>query len=360
MKTARLGIAGPHFSNLTRLLSIRALLAALLLASPIVVCAQVSLNLSVNLAPPVLPVYEQPPLPEEGYLWTPGYWAWSEDGGYYWVPGTWILPPTPGYLWTPGYWAADGGRFLWHGGFWGPTVGFYGGVNYGFGYGGNGFQGGYWRGGHLYYNRAANNFGSVHITNVYNRRVVNITTTHVSFNGGSGGIRARPTPAQLAATRGPHVEATEAQRQHIDAARGDASLHFNVNHGHPAIAATDRPGDLHGSHVVAAHGGVAPREGAPSREAPEASPGRPARASREASPTRESPAQREPPTPREAPAARAAPPAREQPPRAQPSHEQPSREQPSREQPPHQQPSREQRPPPPPHEQQHPDEHDHH
>src|ERR1035438_5436209 len=63
--------------------------------------AQVGINISVNLAPPELPVYEQPAIPAEGYLWTPGYWAWSGDyQGYYWVPGTWVLVPQPGFLWT--------------------------------------------------------------------------------------------------------------------------------------------------------------------------------------------------------------------------------------------------------------------
>jgi hypothetical protein len=48
-----------------------------------------------------LPVYDQPPIPEPGYIWTPGYWAWDDDSGYYWVPGTWVLPPEPALLWTP-------------------------------------------------------------------------------------------------------------------------------------------------------------------------------------------------------------------------------------------------------------------
>jgi len=62
-------------------------------------------SLSINIGPPPLPVYVQPPVPGEGYLWTPGYWGWSpSDGDYYWVPGTWVLAPRPGYLWTPGYW----------------------------------------------------------------------------------------------------------------------------------------------------------------------------------------------------------------------------------------------------------------
>ncbi len=70
-----------------------------------------------------------------GYLWTPGYWAWSDDiQDYYWVPGTWVLAPQPGYLWTPGYWGGEGAVFLWHAGYWGPQVGFYGGINYGYGY----------------------------------------------------------------------------------------------------------------------------------------------------------------------------------------------------------------------------------
>jgi hypothetical protein len=227
----------------------RILLAALMLSAPVLATAQISLNVSVNLAPPVLPVYVQPAIPDVGYLWTPGYWAWGDDG-YYWVPGTWILPPTPGYLWTPGYWGADGGAFIWHEGYWGPTVGFYGGINYGFGYGGVGFQGGYWRGGRLYYNRSVNNFGSVRISNVYNRQVTNVST-HVSYNGGSGGIRARPSAAQLAAARGPHAEATADQRRQIETARSNPALQYRANHGRPAIAATAKPGDFNGAHVAA-------------------------------------------------------------------------------------------------------------
>jgi hypothetical protein len=81
-------------------------------------------------APPPLPDYEQPPCPEDGYLWTPGYWGWT-NGGYYWVPGTWVQPPRVGVLWTPGYWGFAGGVYAFHAGYWGPHVGFYGGVNYG-------------------------------------------------------------------------------------------------------------------------------------------------------------------------------------------------------------------------------------
>src|ERR1700733_5673658 len=93
----------------------------------------VDVEVAANEAPPPLPDYEQPPCPEDGYLWTPGYWAWGGGGGYYWGPGTWVAPPAVGVLWTPGYWGFVGGGYRWNAGDWGPHVGFYGGVKYGFG-----------------------------------------------------------------------------------------------------------------------------------------------------------------------------------------------------------------------------------
>src|SRR5579863_7762103 len=76
--------------------SIRSLLFALLiLAVPVVSSAQ--LVLSIGIAPPPLPVYEQPLCPGDSYIWTPGYWAYAEDG-YFWVPGTWVLAPEAGLL----------------------------------------------------------------------------------------------------------------------------------------------------------------------------------------------------------------------------------------------------------------------
>src|ERR1700748_3542042 len=107
--------------------------------------AQVSVGVSVRLAPPAIPVYEQPPCPVDGYLWIPGYWGYGDDG-YYWVPGYWEAPPTVGFLWTPGYWGYAGGLYGWHAGYWGPHIGFYGGVNYGYGYGGSGYYCGRWGG----------------------------------------------------------------------------------------------------------------------------------------------------------------------------------------------------------------------
>ena len=68
------------------------LLFALLFAIPVVAHAQVAVGVSITLAPPAMPVYEQPPCPTEGYLWTPGYWGYGTDG-YYWTPGVWVAPP---------------------------------------------------------------------------------------------------------------------------------------------------------------------------------------------------------------------------------------------------------------------------
>src|SRR6202030_4147177 len=213
---------------------IRALLAALSLAAlPVVSDAGVFVGVSVNIAPPELPVYVQPPCPAAGYIWVPGYWAWADqDQDYYWIPGTWALAPAVGLLWTPGYWGWEGGVYMWRGGYWGPHVGFYGGVNYGFGYGGEGYEGGRWRGDQFYYNRSVTNVNTTNITNVYNRTVVNnVTVNRVSFNGGSGGVTARPNAAQLAADREHHVGFTAGQREHEQKARGDQALRAFVKGG---------------------------------------------------------------------------------------------------------------------------------
>src|SRR5579859_5993011 len=206
-----------------------------LLATPAL--AQFEVSITVGEAPPPLPVYDQPPLPEPGYIWTPGYWAWSPDG-YFWVPGTWVQPPQPGLLWTPPWWGWVDGRYVFHEGYWGPHVGFYGGVNYGFGYGGDGYGGGRWEGDHFAYNHTVNNFGGVHVTNIYNETVVNKTVVNnVSFNGGAGGIRAQPSQADRMAEHEHHVEPVSVQAQHQQAAQNDRSLFANENHGKPPIAA---------------------------------------------------------------------------------------------------------------------------
>src|SRR5271169_1297021 len=154
------------------------------------------IGISVAFGPPALPVYEQPICPGDGYIWTPGYWAW-DGNDYYWVPGTWVEAPEVGFFWTPGYWGWGGSAFFFHEGYWGPHVGFYGGINYGFGYGGVGYEGGRWEGGHFTYNTYVNHVDTTIIHNTYNTTIVNNTTVnHVSYNGGEGGIGARPTPQE--------------------------------------------------------------------------------------------------------------------------------------------------------------------
>ena len=206
--------------------------------------AQVAIGVSVRIGPPLLPVYEQPLCPGEGYIWIPGYWAWGDDD-YYWVPGTWVLPPEEGLLWTPGYWAWQDDAYVWYAGYWGPVVGFYGGIDYGFGYPGTGFYGGYWRGGRYFYNRNVSNVDVTIVHNTYNTTIVHSTTVNrVSFNGGSGGTTARPTPVELAAARQHHVSMTSEQVQMERTARSDRSLSAKVNHGRPDVAATPRPSEL--------------------------------------------------------------------------------------------------------------------
>jgi len=232
------------------------LLALLVLALPATSHAQIAVGVAVHIGPPALPVYVQPVCPAPGYIWTPGYWAYGPDG-YFWVPGTWVLAPTPGLLWTPGYWGWGAGGYFWHGGYWGPHVGFYGGINYGFGYGGVGFVGGEWRGGTFFYNSAVSavNVNVVHNTYV-NKTVVNNTTNinRVSYNGGTGGITARPTAAEQAAANEKHIAPTAAQSQHYQAASTNPSLRSSVNHGNPAVAATAHAGTFSGPGVIAAHG----------------------------------------------------------------------------------------------------------
>ena len=92
------------------------LLATSTLAAPTVSFAQVSIGLSIGIAPPALPVYVQPVVPGPGYIWAPGYWGYGAPG-YYWVPGTWVLAPFVGALWTPGYWGWGNGAYFWHGGY---------------------------------------------------------------------------------------------------------------------------------------------------------------------------------------------------------------------------------------------------
>jgi WXXGXW repeat (2 copies) len=238
------------------------------------------IGIAVRIGPPALPVYEQPVCPGDGYIWTPGYWAYDYDiSDYYWVPGTWVEAPEVGFLWTPGYWGWGDGGYFFHTGYWGPHIGFYGGINYGFGYFGVGFEGGRWDNGHFFYNRAVSNVNVTNIHNVYNTTVVNNTVNRVSYNGGTGGIEARPTAAEEAAEHDRHIAPVAAQNEHVQTARGNPELRASANHGKPPIAATDRPGEFTGHGAVGAkEAGAAykPEENRNAGETRAESPARPA------------------------------------------------------------------------------------
>jgi len=207
--------------------------------------------------PPPLPDYDQPPAPGDGYIWTPGYWAWGPNG-YYWVPGAWVEPPYMGALWTPGYWGFYGSRYLFYPGHWGLHIGFYGGINYGFGYVGFGYEGGYWNSGHFFYNRVYNHLNTRVVRNVYsynagnrgsfnrennnynNNRNNNNNNSRPSFRGGAG-VQYRPQPSEAAAAREPATPRMNTQVQHAQSYSGVRGQYAVQNHGRPATPAVSRP-----------------------------------------------------------------------------------------------------------------------
>ncbi|MGH8158032.1 MAG: YXWGXW repeat-containing protein [Rhodanobacter sp.] len=214
--------------------------------------------ISVGIAPPPLPVYAQPVMPGAGYIWTPGYWAYG-DYGYFWIPGTWVLAPYVGALWTPGYWGWNNGFYVFNAGYWGPHVGFYGGINYGYGYDGVGYRGGYWNHGRFNYNR---NVG------------YNTGGGRVSYNGGRGGLMARPTPQDRLGARDRHMQPLAAQQRQVRMASQNRALRASVNHGAPAIAATPRAGAFGANGVVRARGTASPAMSAATARATRASTSR--------------------------------------------------------------------------------------
>src|SRR5215472_16135499 len=201
-----------------RLASLVILGLAMLLGTPSLAAtpAQFGVAVAVTVPPPDLPVYDQPPCPGESYIWVPGYWAWDADfDDYFWVPATWVLAPQVGFFWSPGYWSWSGASFVWINGYWGPVVGFYGGINYGFGYFGAGYVGGRWDHDRFYYNRSVTNVNVTNIHNVCNTTVINNTTVNrVSYSGGPGGVSARPTAEQETAARENRLPPVAAQLEH--------------------------------------------------------------------------------------------------------------------------------------------------
>jgi hypothetical protein len=117
-------------------------------------------------------------------------------------------------------------------GYWGPTVGFYGGINYGFGYFGRGYEGGRWDHGHFFYNSTLNNINHNSMHNFYDTRVNEPGgVNHISYNCGQGGIEARANSQEEAASHDRHVAPLAAQNEHTQTARN------NPHNGFPRTTA---------------------------------------------------------------------------------------------------------------------------
>jgi len=269
--------------------------------------------ISVGFAPPVLPVYEQPVCPAPNLMWTPGYWAYSYDTeDYYWVPGAWVPAPYEGALWTPGYWGWSGGLFVFHEGYWGPHVGYYGGVNYGFGYGGIGFAGGEWRGGVFAYNTAVVRVDErfVHTTFVDRERVDRgfvARGNRVAFSGGPGGINHPPSSEERMAEHDQHVAKTSFQAQHESVAKADRSSFAKSNGGRPRNLAVATP-LAEERHNPAPAAAARPMAQAARPMAQAARPmAQAARPMAQSAPARQAPSARPAPAARPAPSAKPAP-----------------------------------------------------
>ena len=156
--------------------------------------------------------------------------------GYFWVPGVWVAPPAVGLLWTPPWWGWNNGLSVFNEGYWGPSVGFYGGINYGYGYWGDGYWGGRWEGNTFRYNTAVSRVNTAAIHNTFVDRSVlskEVKGSRVSFNGPNG-AKAEPTAEQKAAAENARkVPPTSEQLARREAASKDRSLQASVNHGQP-------------------------------------------------------------------------------------------------------------------------------
>jgi len=140
------------------------------------------------------------------------------------VPGTWVLAPQWAICGHPDIGVGTMASMFGMLAIGAPHIGFYGGINYGFGYVGEGFEGGEWRGGSFFYNRSVTNVNITNVTNIYNKTVIVNNNTHVAFNGGQGGTAARPTARQEAFAHESHRGPVAAQLQHQRAASQTRAL----------------------------------------------------------------------------------------------------------------------------------------
>src|SRR5262249_38332855 len=144
--------------------------------------------------------------------------------------------------------------YLWHAGYWGPHIGYYGGINYGFGYGGVGYEGGYWDHGAFFYNTAVTRVETTGVTKRYSKTVIkNKSVRNFSLNG-PGGIKAQPTQQEIAWSHERHTAPTTLQLQHQHTASTNRALFASVNHGNPTLPATGKPSAFAGGDTVGSKG----------------------------------------------------------------------------------------------------------
>lgn len=198
---------------------------------------QAAVTIKTQQAPPPIPDYVQPECPGDGYYWTPGYWAWASND-YYWVPGVWVMPPSVNLLWTPGYWAFVDDFYGWYPGYWGAQVGYYGGINYGFGYFGTGFYGGRWDGGRFMYNTSVWRVGR-NVHNTYINKVTINNRNRASFNG-RGGVDYRPNGDEMRGIQN-HTPANMEQRNH-EMNMGNEKGQFHGINPKPMVHSMSAPG----------------------------------------------------------------------------------------------------------------------
>ena len=129
----------------------------------------------------------------------------------------------PGYLWTPGYWGWDDGVYCGMPAIGARDVGFYGGVNYGFGYTGDRLRRRLLGSRRFFYNRAVNHIRQ----RPHHQRLQQDRRQQHHRQSRELQRRQRRHPGaarrrqELAAQREPHLQPVSAQLQHEQAARSN-------------------------------------------------------------------------------------------------------------------------------------------
>jgi len=145
-------------------------------------------------------------------------------------------------MWTPGYWSWSHHMltmYTFHSGYWAFHVGYYGGVNYGNGYGGFGYSGGVWHGGLFAYNLEIVNVNSQYVRETFrdpglvDRGYIE-RENHAGFNGGPAGVNYHISPEEQAVEHEKHWDPTAFQMQYETGIRNDQAYWYNTNHGQPA------------------------------------------------------------------------------------------------------------------------------